>query len=347
MPEAAPTQGNAVARQPNGQPLPAWWNQGQVDQWFNQLLGRPEVNPDSSYLGHETGGHYGQELAGGAKSMDDVYNIIYNSQEGQAHRKAGQAGDAGSAQSVSQQPAAQAQDDNRGDSRAPAAPAYSPYQFTQRTLPTYTAPTLSKYQAPNNSGIESSNAAMIQKFLTNPETLSPELVASLKEKNKEEALAVQQQAMDANRRDAVTRGIGGGGFEAAGNRRAADALVNSIIQGNRGIDIQKANQDTSDRQAVANLVQQYLNGSDSRALADFNATHTGEMDQEKLNQAQIASLIQQLTFGSDQEQRQADENFRSAGFGENQRQFDAGQGFQYTALNAQLQQALINALLNS
>jgi hypothetical protein len=60
--------------------LPSWYNQGQVDSWYQSELGRPATNPDAG-----TGGHYGMEHAG-AGSMDAIYGIIHNSPEAQAHR---------------------------------------------------------------------------------------------------------------------------------------------------------------------------------------------------------------------------------------------------------------------
>lgn len=66
--------------------MPAWWNQQQVNQWYVDELGRPAVNPDTTYAGQETGGNYGMEHAG-AGSLADVYGTIHNSPEAAAYRE--------------------------------------------------------------------------------------------------------------------------------------------------------------------------------------------------------------------------------------------------------------------
>lgn len=46
--------------------LPSWWDPGfqsQVDSLYQSAQGRPATNPDATYLGRETGGHYGMDLA--------------------------------------------------------------------------------------------------------------------------------------------------------------------------------------------------------------------------------------------------------------------------------------------
>lgn len=158
---------------------PGWWDQGQVDNWFHTLLGRPEVNPDETYLGTTTGGHYGMEFKP-LGSMQKVYDTIYNSQEGNAYRDSQkqapptqQAAPASSpvtpdglpnaatqfattyTQQAQQYPQTFAQERER-------VPLYQGYQYNVNT-PTW--------QQPDQSGTESGMQALINQMLANPNSL--------------------------------------------------------------------------------------------------------------------------------------------------------------------------------
>lgn len=251
-------------------------------------------------------------------------------------------------------------------------PTYTPYQFTQRTLPTYTPAQLAQYSAPSSGNVMPLEQSLVEQVLTNPETMSPDVVAALKEKNKEEALTYQDQQNEMLGRDAVARGVTVNPGDA---RRLASDVISQLITGNRNIDIQKATQDRADQQSAAALAEQFLTGLTNRAQSNYDSTLKGETAQEALNQAAVQSQIQQILNDEQQQQAQADENHfafgtqaDAANFGQNQyafntnnalalaqlaeqiRQFNNTLGFNYTTLGANLQAAipgLVNSYLNS
>jgi len=226
--------------------------------------------------------------------------------------------------------------------------------------------------------LEAQQQQLIERMLSNPETLSPDVVNAMREKEKEDALAFASQDREALERNRISSGMFGGGFHQAQDRRLREGTSQRLIEGNRAIALAKAERDRLDQIGASDAATSFMNSRMNRATQGYNATLGGQMAQEQLNQAgsasglevgrfkretedraaaerkaQIASEIQRIMFDFDQEGRGLDEHrfdygtrVGGAQFGENRRQFDAGMGYQYSALGANQQQALINAILN-
>ncbi len=151
---------------------------------------------------------------------------------------------------------------------------------------------------PTDAGVSAQLNALMSKILGSPESLSPEVVAMMKEKGKEQTLQTHKQLMDQIGQSAASRGAYGGGNQAAQGRRAADATTSELLRGSRDIDIAAAETNMADRRAAAGLGDQYLTSGVNRALgvhganlgaADFNLRR--ELAQAGLNTEQINQML--------------------------------------------------------
>jgi hypothetical protein len=153
---------------------------------------------------------------------------------------------------------------------------------------------------------------LMRSMLTQP-VLSPEVIAQMNEQQKELAL----QRGGAGQGDMAQRfasmGRGGGGYAAGQQRRASDALTSQLLQSQRDVSINAAN---LNRQGFLDA----LSSSDSVL---------GGREGRGLNASRFAEGIRE--YDNDLLQRQSE--------------FGANQDYRYADLNANLEQAFINAIL--
>lgn len=244
-------------------------------------------------------------------------------------------------------------------------PAYSPTALTN----TYNPTPVSQFSAPDQSGTNAQQNALMSAILANPETMNPNVVAQMKEAQKEQALSMAgqtQQGLDASSTANGTLGSGAAAANAAANRQSA---INSILTGNRNTDIAAASTNRQDQlnaeaassalaqdqlgratsgyattlagQTAADQQQQFKSTGDLNAaqLNNTNSLASGQdavsrlLSQFGINQGVAANA--QTNYGADltaalqKWQQQMD----AANFGENQRQFNDTLGYNYNALD--------------
>lgn len=256
--------------------------------------------------------------------------------------------------------------DNLGNS--PFA-TYGGYQFSQQGLPTYQAGQLNvnlpqayqagqigQFQGPDQTQTDQATQALINQILQNPLSMSDANVNALKEKQKESALAMQQQALQQAGQNAASRGLSlGSGQLETQQRRAADATQANLLGSYRDIDLAKMQQDQADRLNAANAGNSFLTSQLQRATGAYGAQLSGQQAQEGANQAQaqsgmnlaqLQSQIQQANLDQLYKQYQSQAANRQFGFGVEQAQAGQNQAAYQSQLAAQ-QQALQRAIAQS
>ena len=220
---------------------------------------------------------------------------------------------------------------------------YQAGQLPSQGLPTYATSQFNQYTAPDQGVTQSAANQAMQNALANPESLGPQVVAQLKEKQKEQVLAMQDQLRQQYGQSAASRGTTGGGDLNVLNRQLNDSAVGEITQGQRLIDMTAAQTNFNDRLntiAAANAAmtseagragQNYglgLQGQQAQAGENYQGWNTGSaaaqfglqqaLEQQGLNQAQAAST------GQFNQQRLA-----ASAQSEANKQAQSGQAFQW------------------
>lgn len=112
--------------------------------------------------------------------------------------------------------------------------------------------------------------ALMERVLANPESMSPELVAQLKARAKESAMSMADQLRASGQAGVADRGFGsGGGMQAGVDAQVNSAMLDSIINSNREVDIGAASTNFADRLAALQAGSGFLNDAETRAgMAD-------------------------------------------------------------------------------
>lgn len=222
----------------------------------------------------------------------------------------------------------------QGQSAGPA-PTFTPYQFDQtpmnsyqgdklsdKQLPAYMAAQISQYQAPGQAqGINDSMSGLMAKMIANPETMSDQNVAQLKEQQKEQALSMQQQMQAQGGQQAAAQGMYGSGAQMANDQRSRDTTLNSLLSGYRGIDLQKMGQDRTDQLNVMNAGQGFTNSLTNQAQGNYGATLQGQQAQANQNFQSQQSQADAVKFNLGRETAQAGINQAASASQQNARQF--------------------------
>lgn len=88
---------------------------------------------------------------------------------------------------------------------------------------------------------------LVNQIVRNPQTQSPQIVAQMKQKAAEEAMAAAQGARTAQSQDLASRGFSNsGGMAAAQQRKTDDAMQRAILGSNRDIDLGASTQNRLD-----------------------------------------------------------------------------------------------------
>jgi hypothetical protein len=145
-----------------------------------------------------------------------------------------------------------------------SAGPYKQYDFTQ-------------FNGPNQSAIEGQQQALLQQILAHPETMSDMNVAALKEKNKEEAVAMQKQLEGQMDERLAGRGFsGGGGLAMAGKRQLGEDVLSQVLSGNRDVDLQKMMRDREDQLGALGAGTDFLNAQMGRATSGYASKLAGQ-----------------------------------------------------------------------
>jgi len=251
-------------------------------------------------------------------------------------------------------------------SAVPAAPAQR--VLAPMNLPTTPIPTYDPAQFSNPVGDQ--QTALMRSILTNPQTLSPSIVAQMKEQGKGDALLMQQQQQQQMDQGFAARGTLGSGAADALRARLGQDTVNNILTGNRNLDITAAQtnrqneldaMNAGNAYAGQNLAYQGANADQGYKGYESRVAAVQDQVQRALAQfgvnAQVAANGQQ-NYGQDlgaffnleglrQGAVQTNNSSTMAllNYLENQRQFNDNLGFNYNSLDQSGQNALLGAIL--
>lgn len=253
---------------------------------------------------------------------------------------------------------------------------YNPATFASTYKPT----DLPTWAAPDQSGNDAQQSALMKAILANPQTMNPSVVAQMKEAQKEQALLMAsqtQQGMDAS---GAARGTLGSGAADANTRANHEAAINSILTGNRNTDITAASTNRQDELNAASASEALAQGQLGRATSSYStglnraiagdsqnqfkssqqlAVDQANADQQyKAEQDQLTRLLSQFgvntgvannsqqNYGADlaAQLQQFTQSLDTSKFGENQRQFNDTLGYNYNALDQSGQQSLLSYL---
>lgn len=151
------------------------------------------------------------------------------------------------------------------------------------TPATYQAGDLTDFSSITD-GFGDVNAAQKQAVmdaLFNP-SMSATNVAQLKEREKEQALAMQEQLLSQAMQRGASRGTVGGGYTAGLERRIGSDTLNSVIGSNREVDLAKMTQDRKDLLDGIGVAETYQKGTFDRGIAEADQRLKTEMSQEDL-----------------------------------------------------------------
>jgi hypothetical protein len=312
QPPQGPQQGTSGGQQPGGY--------GSPQDAIAALYAKHGVADGGAGSGF-TDAAYWAKQATGTGGWNDYWNNRLDSDLG------GTGTDAGGNNAPQYQ---QAQMQSAGPS-----PSFTPFQFDQtpmnsyqgdqlstQQLPAYMAAQISQYQAPGQAqGLNDSMSGLMAKMIANPETMSDQNVAQLKEQQKEQALSMQQQMQAQGGQQAASQGMYGSGQQLANDQRSRDTTLNSLLSGYRGIDLQKMGQDRTDQLNVMNAGQGFTNALTNQAQGNYGATLQGQQAQANQNFQSQQSQADAVKYNLARQQAQAGINQASSASQQNARQF--------------------------
>jgi len=182
----------------------------------------------------------------------------------------------------------------------------------------------SQFAGPDQQQTTAMQNSLMQAILGNPETLGPQQLAQLKEKQKEAALMQEQQGLALAQQFAAQRGTTNGAALAGLLSQIRGETGNSIITGNRDLDLAAMQQNRADQLAALGMSDSLMSGQMSRASQGFQNTLAGQSAQAQDTRSVAQDAISRAITGHDanlasagmglqKEGMQADENFRQFG----------------------------------
>lgn len=386
--------------QPQAAPPPTGSVFSRINDFHKQYLGRDATPQEYGQWGSNVDDQY----------MGKIGNAIFNSDEAQKYRQsqAQQSQPGTTTTTTTNHPPAQTGSPVSADGKIPpptqqvAAPTVQTYtaptafhsqpgqgrelqatQLNQTPIDTYTPGQMSQFNGPNQQGLNSQQNNLVNSILQNPETLNPNVLAQMKGAQKDEALAMQRQLQQGYDQNNAARGTLGGGFAQAQQGQLANNAVNSILTGNRNLDVQAAQTNRADQLNALNASEQIGQGQMGRSTQGYGAQLAGQQAQAGQNfqgfQSRVASqqdavqraLAQfginqgvaanrQQNYGQDLGAEMALEQlkqnsaginnagqFNLANFLEGQRQFNGNLGFNWAQLDQQGQGTLMDWLMRN
>ncbi len=107
-------------------------------------------------------------------------------------------------------------------------------------------------------------SALMQAILAKPETLNAEAVNTLKRQNIEEANSIAKQFAQRSEQDTANRGMFNSGQRIEQGRLIDESTLNSIIRGNRAVDLEKVSRDRQDQLAALTMADALASGDVDR-----------------------------------------------------------------------------------
>lgn len=189
-----------------------------------------------------------------------------------------------------------------------SVPAYQKTNFNVPIPTGYKAganlPTVDPFAGPDQSGNDASQNALMQAILANPQTMNPTVIAQMQEANKEQALLTQMQEQQQADSGAAASGRLGSGYAAASTAARRQAAIDSILKGNRDINMGAVATNRADELNALGASEALASGQLGRQTSAYGAKLAG-------NNAALQSAI----AGEGFKQAEADSAFRNAGLG--------------------------------
>lgn len=208
------------------------------------------------------------------------------------------------------------------------------------------------FQAPNQGNVPQLSTELMERILQNPESMSPEVVAQMKARSKQQASSMAEQLRGDARSTLAGRGFsGGGGMQAAADAAVDSSFLDNLLNANRDTDIQAATTNFNDRLNAAGAADAWQSGNTNRAVQEGGARLQEYLGRSgvDLDNRRFDETRRQFnqTFGFDLIRFLEDTRRNNRDFGENQRQHNNQVGLGYGNLNMQGQQQLLNWLMAS
>lgn len=207
--------------------------------------------------------------------------------------------------------------------------AQAPQQYMAPTnMPqSYHADTFSQFNGPDQSGTTAQQNALMSAVMANPETMNANVVAQMKEAQKQQALQMQQQTQSGYDQQFGAMGRLGSGAAMAARMGNDQNAMNNVLSGNRDMDIRAASTNRQDQLNALSASDAMMSGQMGRATQGYGASLAGQQAQAGANQQQASSALQNSIAQEQMRQAQFDSGFRNSNFDFTQQQANANQGF--------------------
>jgi hypothetical protein len=234
-------------------------------------------------------------------------------------------------------------------------------------LQAYQPAAISQFNAPDQSALNSSMGALVQRLLANPQTMGPDVVNAMKEKEKEQALSMQEQMLGSLQQRGAATGMLNSGQNTAQEQSARESMISRLTGAYRDLDLAAVKQNRQDELGALGAGMDFTGNQLAQALQGYGATLQGQQAQADENRAGNDSQFRNAGFQYDMQQGDRDYGLRSnhqsftqdlankefqdnmrrfdLTFGEGQRQFNSGQQFNWANMANNNQNALIRYLL--
>lgn len=156
-----------------------------------------------------------------------------------------------------------------------------------------------QFATPDQQQTQGMQNSLMQAILGEGGTMNPQVLAALKEKQKEAALLMQTQGMQGAAQSAAARGMTNGGAFAGQQRALEGDTMNRVLTGNRDLDIAAAEQNRQDQLNALSASNQMLSGQMDRATQGFGAQLAGQTAQAGDTRAASQDAIQRAIQGFD------------------------------------------------
>lgn len=200
---------------------------------------------------------------------------------------------------------------------------YDPYAISMDPISRYEHErgTFSQFLRPDMAPVQQPAEDVMRQVLSE-RVMSDDVVGMMREQQKEQALAQQEQMLQQMGAGAAARGTFGGGRQLAREADIRQGTSDQLLRGARDLQVQQAQANRADELAALGAAEQFLTGRTGRETDMYRTALTGETSQEAALQEAARSDQAAAALGLTREQAQAMENYRG-----HQSQVDAQRDF--------------------
>lgn len=158
---------------------------------------------------------------------------------------------------------------------------------------------IGQFNSPEQQALTAQQNALMSAILGNPETMNPQVVAQMKEQQKEALLMQEKQmgAMAAQRAAAQGR-TNGGGLQSL-MAQIQGATGDDIISGNRAVDLAALERNRADQMQALGMSNDLMSGQMNRATQGYGAQLAGQGAQSDIDRNAAQDAIQRAIAGND------------------------------------------------